>query len=283
MTKWIFGSFPKDFLFLVFPGLATLLLVMFMPSQEGFFPEILAFFALAFCDSGHVYTTFWRTYAIAKERKSTVLYFTVPVLIFLVVGTWVFLGVPGLWTVVIWLTVFHNYRQFHGILRWEQKVNKDRDIWEGRFLMFLCAWPFLLYHLRDVNVHFYSADAMLMMPWPEALPWGLGLYFVVVTAWLLRTLRKVWAGTFRWPVVLAVLTPGLFYGVAFLLGTNLAQILFPLVVSHAVAYFGLMSLSLERLEVPFRKGFAVWLGVILVTALIFGWGESSYEEWMLGD
>nr|HRO68488.1 hypothetical protein [Pseudobdellovibrionaceae bacterium] len=218
MTKWIFGSFTKDFFYLVFPGVMTLLLVMLFPFREDGLPlEILAFFALAFCDSGHVYTTLWRTYAIAKERKSTILYFTVPLAIFLVVGAWVYFGIPYLWTVVIWLTVYHNYRQFHGVLRWEQKVNKDRDRWEPRILLFLCVWPFLLYHFRDVNIHFYSANAMLMMPWPEILPWGLSVYFAVMAFWLLRTGRKALLGTMRWPVVLAVATPALFYGVAFLL------------------------------------------------------------------
>lgn len=280
MKQWIFGSTRKDLFFLVLPGLLTAGLVhIFHP--QGLWDEALAFFALAFCDSGHVYTTFWRTYANARERNRTTLYWTVPVLVFLFVAIWAYFNMIGLWTFIIFATVFHNYRQFHGILKWEQKINGDKDPWQARFLLALLILPFALFHFRDIDMEFVLHGAVLHFPNQIILQFGLVAYGVVLAAWVLKVLRSTFQGTSSAPVTLAVMIPSFLYGISFLVGDTIGEILYPLVVAHGFAYMGLMSLTLKRTEIPWRKEFAWWLVIIIGTAFMFGLLEAQFEDWFL--
>jgi hypothetical protein len=198
--------------------------------------------------------------------------------VFFIVASWVFMGWPWLWAIVILLTVFHNYRQFHGILRWEQKINQDRDKLEVRFLGLLCALPFVIFHFRDIDLHFYAQSDVIYLPWPQALPYLQGLLALVWITWIGRTLWKARAGRFHLPSTLAVALPAFLYAAAFVHGESIAQVLFPLVIAHGFAYLGLMSLSLQRIELPMKRSFALWFLVMLGTALFLGLGESLFEE-----
>lgn len=282
-SRWIFGSFKRDFSFLTLPGLLVLLFAFLVSPANGLGEELLALFALVICDSGHVYTTLWRTYANAKERKSSPLYFVVPVLVLLAVSFWIYWGLPWFWTFIIWVTVYHNYRQFYGIARWEQKLNQDKRKMNLVFLAVLCWLPFLIFHLRGTGVHFYSENAIVKLPWTWLLPYGQALYFAILFVWLGLTFKQLIQKTIVWPVTLAVLTPVLFYGISFLLGVRLSQVLFALVVSHGVGYMALMSLSLKKVEVPYKASFRVWFWIMIATAIIFGFIEAQFEEFYLLD
>lgn len=279
-AQWIFGSSQRDFSFLVLPGLLTAFIVhLYHP--EGFWDEALAFFALAFCDSGHVYTTFWRTYANAKERGRTFLYWLVPFLVFWAVALWAFWDVRTLWSAVIFATVFHNYRQFHGILKWEQKINQDKDPWHARSLLALCFLPFLIFHFRDIQTEFVVEGALLHFPDTRLLNLGILFYLVVLISWAVRVLWQIYRGKNIAPVTLAIFTPAFLYALSFLWGRNIAEVLYPLVVAHGFAYMALMSLSLQRTQAPWQRGFIWWFGVMGATALFFGVSEARFEEWLL--
>lgn len=267
-------------LFLVLPGFLTALLVHAIYPQ-GLWGEVLALFALAFCDSGHVYTTFWRTYANARERGRTLLYWTVPILVFALVVAWALIDLRSLFTALIFATVFHNYRQFHGILKWEQKINGDKDPWQARFLMALCVFPFFIFHFRAIETEFILPGAVLHFPQATVYYIGLSIYALVVFAWTVRVLWQTLQGVSTAPVTLAVLTPAALYALSFLWGTTLAEVLFPLVVAHGFAYMGLISLSLKRTKIPWQRSFKWWLGIIIATSLFFGLSEAQMEDWLL--
>ena len=83
-----------------------------------------------------------------------------------------------------------------------------------------------------------------------------------------------------WNRTLAVLFSGVFYGFAFLASRNAAQVLFPLVVSHGLAYLALTDFSLRKIHPGVYKGLlpALFVGA---TALLFGGMEFLLEDSLL--
>jgi hypothetical protein len=141
--------------------------------------------------------------------------------------------------------------------------------------------PFILFHFRDLDDDFIIKGALWHWPNQTALSAGLLIYGVVLAVWVARVLISTLKGQSKAPITLAVLTPAFLYPISFLLGQNLAQYLYPLVVAHGFAYFALMSLSLQRTEVPWKRQFKWWLAIMAATALIFGGIEASFEDWFL--
>ncbi len=95
MHKWIFGRAWPDLLFVLFPGMIAILLLLLV-SEVSLTYVVLAFFAATFLDTGHVYTTVWRTFFRKKEVTCSKLYWIAPLCVFFGFSLWSFAGLPFL-------------------------------------------------------------------------------------------------------------------------------------------------------------------------------------------
>ena len=276
---WILGSLRKDILWLYVPGLAALLLSFFfiLPSPSLAYVAY-TFVALQFFDSGHVYTTLWRTYLNPEERRRRKAYWIAPVIFFVLFFSWSYFQIPGLAAFIIYATIFHNVRQFFGIQKWYQRLNKRFTVWTDRFLYFNCFMPFLIAHFRTGPLwnQDYSEQDIWRFPNENLYRGLLVVYLLGLTAWLVWEILELKKHR-EWNRFLSTAFPTALYGSCFLLGKTASEVVFPLVVAHGVSYFALMTLALSRTQKRFVNVQIASL-VVLLTALIFGSLEGVFEE-----
>ena len=278
---WILGNFYKDLLFVFSPGFIGVALSALIPQQTIFF-ILWAFFVTVLVDSGHVFTTAWRTFFRKEERTSSPIYWIVPTLIVLIVFMWVKFKIPYIWSFVVYATVYHHMTQFYGFLRWYQKLNGKRLILSAYFLFALMIIPFVLLHFRALPKHgLYTDQDIFFYPNPHFFKTGLVVYGLVAGVWLFWEAVSVWRRTFEIHCFLAVLCPAFLYGACFLLGQNMIQVLFPLLLSHGIPYVAVMGLSLPRLDRRLFSSMPKALAILAATAVIGSVIEKIYENFVI--
>lgn len=276
---WIWSNSRQDFQWLYLPGLLAIAASFFLTeSSSSIAFLVFAFIAKEFLDSGHVYTTLWRTYLNPSERYRTRVYIFAPLLIFSVFFAWAYSGMAYLGTFVVYATIFHNVRQFYGISKWYQKLNGVFRVDSDRLFSALCFLPFFIAHFRTGEIWNSFSSGGGALRWPnellyQRLLWG---YLAIILIWIgyevsiMRRHRE-------WNRLLSVAFPAAVYGFCFLHGRTMTEVLFPLVVSHGVAYIGLVSLSLKRTQR--FPSLAQWtIILVFLTALVFGLLESVFER-----
>lgn len=274
---WILETPLREFFYLYLPGLLSVLLAIFSPNlgEDSLFYGLLA---MGIIDSGHVYTTAWRTWFHGDEVKTSAGFWLFPLGFFLFFSLWFYSHAPYLWAFVVYATLYHHTRQVYGFSKWYQKLNKRGDKVSDYFLYFFAFFPMLIYHFRPGAIgNYYTENDLFLYPWPFMRNLLLGVYVLVVVSWVLRE-ASLWKKGIREPNrLLSVAFPSLIYAYCFLVGETLTQILFPLLFLHGVAYFGVMGQSLTRTQNRFANA-TLALVVVLVTAIVFGLFESWAEE-----
>ncbi len=263
------------------PGLLAVIAAIFSPNlgEESLLYGMLA---LGVIDSGHVYTTMWRTWLHKEEVITEKLYFFFPVAFFLLFATWFYFELPYLWSFVVYSTLYHHTRQVYGFSKWYQKLNKRQDNESDRYLYFFAYFPMVIYHFRPEAIGSYYTDTDLFLyPQPVLRDFLLYFYLMVAMTWGYREWR-LWQSGIREPNrILSVAYPGVIYAFCFLVGNTVTQILFPLLFIHGIAYFGVMGQSMSKTQRRFQnEGIAIL--VVLVTAVVFGLTESWFEENFVG-
>jgi hypothetical protein len=275
---WILSTYRRDLLWLYLPGACALLLSFRLVHDDGsaaFF--LFAFLAQGFFDSGHVYTTVWRTYFDRTElRRRRWLYGLLPLFVFgvsLSLGTY---SLKILGAVVLYATIYHNIRQFYGLSKWYQRLSGHSRPWSDRFLYLLCAGPFFMAHFRPGVAwpKVYLGQDLLVYRSTAVYSALAALYIFVMIAWALYEWR-LWQQNPEPGRIFSVGFPALLYGLAFVHGRSLSQILFPLVVSHGCTYLVLTAVSMKRIG-RIKFPLAAIVGAVLTTALIFGAVDALY-------
>lgn len=280
-TDWILGSFRKDASFLILPGFFALAF-SFAFIRGANEPLLYALLAVGFIESGHVYTTFWRTYLHPEERRSSILYVAVPLAIFALFATWMYVGRAGMWSFVAYANIFHHVRQYYGFNRWYQGLAKRPEPLSDFFLYSLCLLPVVGYHFRsDAIKGYYSEADLLLFPQPTLLKATAIAFVTIAAAWVVFEVVR-WRKGHREPGrILSIFTPATLYGVCFFFGTSISTILFPLVISHGCAYFGVMGESLRRTQKSRFPTFVRAVVVVVSTAVLLGGLEFYLElEWL---
>lgn len=248
-VRWIGTTKSWDLGWLYFPGLLAIILAWLLPESEHSASSLIfAFVALGLLDSGHVYATIWRTYLHKKEFQRSRIYLYAPALFFGVFFFWSFFSWPFLGAFVVYITIFHNFKQLYGVNAWFQKLNSTAHKSDRRDFYFLTLAPVVLAHLRPdfPAIAYYSGQDFFWAPHPLIYQAGLFSYLVLLLAWIYQQWARDKVVFF--PRILAFLFPAFLYSACFLLGKNLAQVLFPLVVSHGLAYLGILSVSLPKIS-----------------------------------
>ena len=277
-AAWIFGSAGRDFCALNLGGLAAFAFVWLAPLDAAWAGPVL-FFCMATIDTGHMYSTVWRTHFRIEELKSTKLYWGAPLTVFLVALVWITARVPYLLTAVLYATIYHHMRQYYGVVRWYEKLNRRFSGASKFFIHALFALPLLAAHFnpRGISQIFNTGD-LLLYPHPGLYAATTTIYLTVLAAWLAYEITT-WTRGHREPNrALAIGLPMLFTGVGCYFGRSTPQILLPLVCTHGVAYFSLMALSLERLEPKRYPSVGIPFAGIVAFAAVAGYSALYFEE-----
>ncbi len=268
--QWIFNSFIKDFAVLWGAAFPLILLLMYTPQGKAW--GLLALVAYVFIDSGHAYATAFRTYFKKNIVFSSPLYLSVPLLCFLIFFSWAYLGVPYLWSFVLYATFYHNTRQHYGILKWYEKINHSIPN-SGLFLYALTVLPFIGFHFKSFRYSgIYHEKEFFFYPDQTLFLIFLGLNALTLFTFFSYSLRLHKQGQLQSPVFFSILFPGLVNFCCFSLGTTVDQVLVPMVAIHGIAYFFLTARVLERTS---NRKLSLWLLIIpvVVVSAVFGFLE----------
>ena len=275
--SWILGSAQKDISFMVVPGFVILAISTFAP-EHIVASSLYALLAVGLAESGHVYTTAWRTYFNRDELKSSKLYLWVPLIIFVGFTSWMLMGRKGLWSFVAYANLFHHIRQYYGFTRWYGKLNGTPDRWSGWFVQALCILPVLGYHFRgDAPTSYYATNDMLVYPNLSLVMFCFSAYMLTLFAWIGIEIQRAHKFGFEINRVISIATPALLYGLCFFFGKSLPALLFPLVVSHGFGYFGVMSEGLRKTQ-PIRFASFKKAALIVFATAVIGGGLEAYGE-----
>lgn len=275
---WILGKARLEFLLLYLPGLISIFLAILFP-HLGDESIIYALLATAIIDSGHVYTTSWRTFLHPEELKSSKIYFILPGILFFIFFLWHNSGMKGLWSFVVYATLFHHVRQVYGFSKWYQGLNKRQDKTSDYFLYSLCIFPMIAYHFREgVPGNYYSDTDLFLTPNNTVLKVSYIIYAGILAGWIVREMRLWKEGTREINRLLSVGFPALVYGYCFFVARTFSQVLFPLLFIHGVPYIAVLGQSLYRTRKNRFRNFSMALLIVSFTAVIFGLGESWFES-----
>ncbi len=274
---WILKTPMREFLYFYLPGSLAVLLAVFSPNL-GDESLVYGLLALGVIDSGHVYTTMWRTWLHKDEVGTSKGYYLFPIFFLVLFSLWFYFEVPYLWAFVVYSTLYHHTRQIYGFSKWYQKLNKRQDPESDRYLYFFAYFPMVIYHFRPGAIgSYYTDNDLFLYPQPVLRDFLLSFYLMVVMTFIYREWRLWKSGIHETNRILSVVFPGLVYAYCFLIGTTVTQVLFPLLFIHGIAYFGVMGQSMTKTQKRFeKKGIAIL--VVLITAVIFGLLESWMEE-----
>ncbi len=275
---WILGSFRTELIFFYLPGLFSVIVAILFP-ELGTTSILYGILATALIDSGHVYTTVWRTWLYPDELKSSHRYWLFPLAFFIIFASWYFFNLPGLWSFVVYTTLFHHVRQVYGFSKWYQAINKRADKISDYFLYALAIFPMIIYHFRDgVPVYYYSENDLFIFPNLMVQKVLILVYSLIWAGWISHEMKLWKQGKREVNRILAIAFPAIIYGYCFLIGKTFTQVIFPLLFIHGIAYCGVMGQTLYRTQSARFKNHALALTVVGITAVIFGLSESWYEE-----
>jgi|GEM_PF-2678908 len=291
-NPWILGSFWRDFCAILLPALLGFFLSRSISYTHGFGAGQLALFIVyGWIDSGHVWTTLWRTHAVREERIRRPWATWLPLLITVSIAAWLLLGIPGFWIFAVTATLFHNQRQLWGFLRWYEKLSGTRHRVSAWFFAGFVGLPVAAYAMRPLDPgHFYLVKADIphfsfsFGFWAVTAAW-----FTLVFAWAFWELFLYFGcGLREWGRCFALGATALIYGYAFFGARTVMDIAFPLVLSHGVSYLAVMIQTSRRLRIPLsgtqRAGWAWLLGTALAGGLLayFLLEEFEFENWNKG-
>jgi hypothetical protein len=276
---WILGSFKKEASFFFVPGLLSVLIAISFP-HLGESSLLYGLLATALIDSGHVYTTAWRTFFHKEERQSSrALYLLFPVFFFLIFFIWFATGARGLWMFVVYSTLFHHIRQVYGFSKWYQALNKRSDQSSDFFLYSLALIPIIAYHFRPGAIaNYYTMNDLFLFPQLDIFKSFIMIYATFLSGWIIYELRSWKQGKREINRIFSIAFPAFIYGYCFFFGKTLTQTLFPLLFIHGVSYCAVISQSLYRTQPMKFKNLLLSSTIVIVTAVLFGLTESWMES-----
>jgi hypothetical protein len=280
-SHWIFRDFKKDFAFLLLPGLIAAAIAFSLRNMSLVLPLLaFQFFGSAFMDSGHVYSTLWRTHFDTEERERSLQYWIIPILIFLFFFIWIYLRWPLLWTFVTYSTLYHNIKQFYGFNKYYQRLNNRFDWISDKYVLLNTLIPVFIFHNRKVESAGYYTDSDLFMnPTQSYYDFGMQFYFFCLATWfayetfLFFQFKKI-----EWNRIFGILVPSVLYGIGFIFGNTLIEVLFPNVFSHAIGYYAIMSITLNNAKSFTQFSLKKLAFVIIIFAFVVGSLEFLIEN-----
>ncbi len=292
---FIFGSFKKDFSIFHVSTYFTLIYFFVLRnhlSETGWHQEWIAFIILVLIDNGHVYTTVWRTYLNKIELRTHSYYWVFPLICFVAVFFTSQFALSWLWSIVIYWTLYHNFKQIFGFYRWYGYLANYRSKTLDLFFYFICLGPVAIFHFgpRKPEVFLYMTGDIFNFDNEMLYKAFLGLYFVVSFSFLMFVIRQMFLRRcIPATILFFMVTSFVLYGQAFLFVKTSFDIVGPLSLSHGVAYIGIIIESVRRVRdrtgrVPtifqsVMKGRILGIvGLVFLTAVLFGCADEYLQD-----
>lgn len=275
---WILQKPSKDFLWILFPGFFAAFYFLIAEADNTFY-EVVAFVVMGLIDSGHVYSTLWRTYFHIEEWRSSSLYIWTPIIIFIIGFSWFHFQLPYLYSFIFYATAYHHIRQFYGVTKWYEKLDRSFTKWSVRFLYMLSLSPAIAAHFRsDLVIEFYTEKDLFMYPNPMIFKYMVGLNVMLVLSYLAYELNNYRRGDFKLNRCLSVVAPVILYTTVFYVGKDGFQILLPLMVAHGIPYYAMLGVGLTRTRPKRFPSYMTVAKAVLFTAVLFGGFEFYFER-----
>lgn len=216
----------------------------------------------SFIDGGHVYTTLWR----AHSRAHWALFVGVLVLCW----AWLSTAAPYFWSALLYFTAFHHVRQIYGFSRWYQALNQVRVPSSDNWLYLLLILPIVAFHFKPgAVIPFFEPGSAQLFPHPGLYRLVCGLTGLSLLGWISFEVRRWQRGAREINRILSVGLPSLLQVACFLWAKNPAQVLWPLLAMHGVAYIALMSQTLSVRGIG-RMGVLRAVAAVLLTVALGG-------------
>ena len=258
-SKGILENKYSEFGLFFFPGILAFLFLWGLPEQWSgqLWLVVVAYY---FSDAGHVFTTILRYDFKSKADYKEVLY---PLAIFSTVFFTCFaFRINEVWHAIVYLTFVHNLKQAYGISAWYRMLGREERKTPNTF-------KFLFYTLNLLALaalHFRPKPGVLK-EYPllfvfryesEVLFYGTLLLYFVGMLFLIRERLKnaKTREAFAFPFVMCSV-----YFVSFVFSKNSHQILIPLILTHGLAYMGMISHSSKRLFDSSKVPIIIGIGI----------------------
>jgi hypothetical protein len=291
-NPWILGRAWKDFSMLLLPAIIGFVASRAISYDASDYSGVFVLFLVyGWLDSGHVWSTLWRSHWHAPERKLRAWRKWLPLFVIAGIFFWLVFRWPGFWGFAVAGTLFHNQRQLWGFVRWYEKLSghkRGATVWFFHAFIFL---PVAIYLVRPLDPgHFYLVKgdiphfgSLFLHQW---LSWiWLGVFFI----WVIYEIQLFLRHGPEWGRIYGLFSAALIYGLGFSLANTIMDIAFPLVLSHAVSYLAVMAQSSNRLAIrglETRKSawtallLMAFLGGVLATFLL---ERFEFELWNQGE
>lgn len=269
-NPWILGSFKGDFAAILLPALLGFVLSRYVSLEPGR-GQLALFLVYGWIDSGHVWTTFWRTHVHGPERALHPRRLWLPLFVTAGIAVWLLSGLPGFWTFAVAGTLFHNQRQLWGFVRWYEKLAARRRRATRVFFFCFIALPVLAYLARPVDPgHYYLVPADIPHFASAGAFWILTYaWFAALFTWAFYELALYFRGQREWGRCFGLGAAALIYGYGFFGARTVMDVAFPLILSHGVSYLAVLAQTSRRLAIP-RAGAHYGWAWIAATAFTGG-------------
>ena len=247
-NSWI-KSRLYDFLFILFPPFACLLVIYFFPHlfiNEKHESELLWFVLIVCIDVGHVYSTIYRTY-MDKEtiRKNRMLFFLSPLLLYLTGVMLHSIHPLFFWRAMAYLAVFHFIRQQYGFMRLYSRNEKQNPIFrkiDGVTIYAATLYPMIYWHTQGKqNFNWFIESDFFYINQPGLIPAFFVIYLAILFIYLVKEIFIVFTEKkFNLPKNLLMLGTivSWYMGIVYFKGDLTFTLLN--VVSHGIPYYALV-------------------------------------------
>lgn len=247
-NSWI-KSRLYDFLFILFPPFACLLVIYFFPHlfiNEKHESELLWFILIVCIDVGHVYSTIYRTY-MDKEtiRKNRMLFFLSPLLLYLTGVMLHSIHPLFFWRAMAYLAVFHFIRQQYGFMRLYSRNEKQNPIFrkiDGVTIYAATLYPMIYWHTQGKqNFNWFIENDFFYINQPGLTPVFFVIYLAILFIYLVKEIFIVFTEK-KFNLPKNLLTFGTivswYMGIVYFKGDLTFTLLN--VVSHGIPYYALV-------------------------------------------
>lgn len=272
---WILGNARREIS--AFYGVAIALIATSSVWTKHSSQIFLALMITVGIDTAHVYATAWRSWFDKKEvMRARLLHIGVPLITLLTIFLWCVLGIPYLWSAVLYLTVFHHIRQFYGVHRWSFSLNRPKGPLATTELYAFTILPFVGYHFRNIEYQgFFTPEDMLRFPNQSALVVVYALLGISFASYLVKIIKQ----QISWPVVSTIIFPAFINLYCFLIAENFLVSLLPILAVHGVTYFHLSAHAQAKVHGSFWLNHPrVALALIITVSVLLGGVETWLTE-----
>lgn len=190
---WLHSAW-KDWIFILFPPFACLLLIVLFPAEfekaEGI-PMAYWLILVVFIDVAHVYSTLYRTYFNRNNlEKNRLLLISIPLVCYLAGIIIYSIDDLWFWRILAYLAVYHFIRQQYGFMKLYKRqdaVNQSETLIDTTTIYAATLYPIIFWHLDGTRkFNWFIEDDFIQFQSQGILTIVSLLYIVIIVLYLFK-------------------------------------------------------------------------------------------------